>query len=224
VAIALQFFPSRSSDDGAARIPERRPQDLRDHTVSLSPKERENERDLIERIRAGDDTAFECVVHTYYADLCAYVASFTRRDDRAEEIVQDLLFNVWRLGAQWTVTGSIAGYLFAAARHAASRDVARERRGVQWSVSGHASDVHGMTPVAPDVSLLQRDLNTAIAHAVDALPERSREAFVLTRRVGVTYADAARIMGVSVKTVETQVRLALHALRQRLAPWKGDVP
>ena len=177
------------------------------------------DRALLDRIRAGDLAAFDAMVLAHYADLCAYVASFLHRRDMAEELVQDLFFNIWKLGAQWTVRESIAAYLYSGARHAAMRSVARTRRESQWTERRDLGAVHGEAPAAPDADLGHDELNRAIARAIAALPPRSQEAFVLTRRVGMTYADAARVMGVSVKTVETQVRLALQTLRARLAPW-----
>lgn len=205
--------PDSLDDDPQSRV-------ARSLRASESQRANSDDQALVARIRAGDATAFEVVVHRYYADLCGYVASFIHRDDAAEELVQDLLFRVWTLGARWNVQSGIATYLYGAARHAAIRYAGRERRGAQWVAAGEASDVHGHPPVAPDASVTNSALNHAIAHAILSLPPRSREAFILTRRVGMTYADAAHVMGVSVKTVETQVRLALQTLRAKLAPWK----
>jgi RNA polymerase sigma-70 factor (ECF subfamily) len=66
-----------------------------------------------------------------------------------------------------------------------------------------------------------RELERAIEHAIAQLPPRTREAFVLCRLNGLPQHDAAQVMGVSPRTVETQVGLALKALRRQLAEWLG---
>jgi RNA polymerase sigma-70 factor (ECF subfamily) len=54
---------------------------------------------------------------------------------------------------------------------------------------------------------------------VNDLPPRSREAFELSRVHGLTYAEIAEVMEISVKSVETHIGRALQALRTRLAAW-----
>jgi RNA polymerase sigma-70 factor (ECF subfamily) len=53
------------------------------------------------------------------------------------------------------------------------------------------------------------------------LPERCREVFTLSREQGLRYAEIARVLDVSVKTVEKRMGQALAELRDRLAPWLG---
>lgn len=63
------------------------------------------------------------------------------------------------------------------------------------------------------------ELADAIAHAVDSLPERARQIFTMHREQGLSYAEIARALGPSVKTVENQMDRALKLLRARLAPF-----
>jgi RNA polymerase sigma-70 factor (ECF subfamily) len=57
---------------------------------------------------------------------------------------------------------------------------------------------------------------------VQSLPDRCREVFELSRVHGLKYAEIARALGISVKTVEAQMGKALRTLRERLAPWLPD--
>jgi RNA polymerase sigma-70 factor (ECF subfamily) len=63
-----------------------------------------------------------------------------------------------------------------------------------------------------DVSHLQKEIEKSIA----ALPEQMRNVFLLSRYSGLKYKQIAKHLGISVKTVETQMVRALHKLRQQL--------
>ena len=63
------------------------------------------------------------------------------------------------------------------------------------------------------------DAHFAVQRAVQSLPDRCREVFELSRVHGLKYAEIARTLGISVKTVEAQMGKALRILRERLAIW-----
>jgi RNA polymerase sigma-70 factor (ECF subfamily) len=63
----------------------------------------------------------------------------------------------------------------------------------------------------------------AIRRAIDALPDRCRQIFLLSREKYLSYAEIAEVLGISVKTVETQMWRALKSLRKSLAPYLGLV-
>src|SRR5206468_8950821 len=65
------------------------------------------------------------------------------------------------------------------------------------------------------------ELAAAVAAAVDALPERCRLIFTMNREQGLSYAEIAAALGLSVKTVENQMSRAFKALRIRLTPFLG---
>jgi RNA polymerase sigma-70 factor (ECF subfamily) len=66
----------------------------------------------------------------------------------------------------------------------------------------------------------EQELATAIETAVSDLPARAREIWRLSRDEQLSYAEIARILGISIKTVETHMGRALRALRSRLAAWR----
>ena len=63
-------------------------------------------------------------------------------------------------------------------------------------------------------------LDAALWNAVDALPPRCREVFLAVKRDGMSHADIAAQMGISVKTVEAQITKAMTRLREALAPYR----
>jgi RNA polymerase sigma-70 factor (ECF subfamily) len=71
-----------------------------------------------------------------------------------------------------------------------------------------------------DEALLASEVRDALALALDAVSPGAREVFLLSRQRGLTYGEIARTLGLSVKTVETQMGRALKTLRARLAPFR----
>jgi RNA polymerase sigma-70 factor (ECF subfamily) len=139
----------------------------------------------------------------------------------AEEIVQDVMLELWRRREALEVPKSTRAYLLQATRNRALnhlRHLAIERRSEPYVAEMVAR-------VAPtDAQLREREIQGALREAVDTLPDRCREVFELSRVKGLRYAEIAAALGISVKTVEVQMGKALRILRERLAPWmpSGD--
>lgn len=153
------------------------------------------------------------MVREHYADLFDFALSILRQPASAEDILQDVLLNIWEGYAEWHPRVSERAYLFAAVRNRA-HNALRDRRKFANSSSelrdlpeGSSSDeqVH--------YGELIRDFRRALAE----LPERTREVYRLSRLYGLTYEEIAAVQGVSINTVRSQISSALKHLRFRLA-------
>lgn len=67
--------------------------------------------------------------------------------------------------------------------------------------------------------MVEDEMRIAVERAVEALPDRCREVFELSRTKGMKYIEIASFLGISVKTVEAQMGKALRILREELRPW-----
>ena len=171
---------------------------------------------LLAAVRDGDQQAFDTIFRRYYASLVGVVEVMLRQRAIAEEVVQDVMLELWRRRESLVVAESLRAYLFQAARNRALNHVRRERveqRGEPF-VRGESS----AAPAAVAV-LVEQELGAAIRRAIEELPAPHREVFELSRTNGLKYAEIASVLGVSVKTVEARMGRALRALRDQLAPW-----
>jgi RNA polymerase sigma-19 factor, ECF subfamily len=175
---------------------------------------------LLERIRAGDSGAFDAVFRANYAALVGSAERILGRRDVAEEIVQDVMLELWRRRETLAVEDSLRGYLFRATRnrslnhlrHGAIEKRAEPELAASRSASG--SSAH--------TALVEEEIDVAVKRAVADLPARCREVFELSRVHGLRYSEIATTLGISVKTVEAQMGKALRILRERLAQWLPD--
>lgn len=178
------------------------------------------DRELLDRMREGDASAFDSIFRTWYASLVRLAEGLLREPMAAEEVVQDVLLELWRRRAVLVVEDSLRAYLFRSTRNRALNHI-RRRRVEQRGEPQVLRIVQERTETA-DAAAGEAELAQAIDEAVRALPERCREVFQLSRAHGLRYTEIATVLGISVKTVEAQMGKALRLLRERLAPWLGE--
>ena len=189
----------------------------------------DGDRELVAQIRGGDETAFTFLFRTHHAPLCSYAYRIVNDPEVAQDLVQAALFGVWRHRERWELRpgGTVRAYLYAAVRNIALQYHNHERvvhRAHDSSLRGGRGIAMGRGAGAADDNLATRDLATAFAAALDGLPPRCREAFVLRRGAGLSVAEVARVMQVAPKTVEVQIGAALRLLRAELRDWTGWSP
>jgi len=170
----------------------------------------------MERIRDGDEQALASIFRATYGQLCRHAQTYLRSASAAEDIVDDVFLTIWSQREQLNVRGSVLNYLHTAVRNRALNQVKRERMETRhmlecWTV--HAT-TRPRRPGANEVEdALQTDeLMALLRSAIDALPPRTREAYTLYCQRDMRYADVAREMGTSVRTVEHQIANAVRTL------------
>jgi RNA polymerase sigma-70 factor (ECF subfamily) len=181
---------------------------------------------LLERLRRGDEGAFEQVFRSYYPGLLRFAHAHLGDRGEAEDTVHDVFLRVWRERERLGGDRSLRTYLLAAVRNRVI-DVVRHRavrqRWVQEDGGAREEGASGVldarAPSLASEAVELNELDDAIRRAVAALPERCRTAFLLCKEQEMTYAEAAEVMGVSPATVKTQIARALAALRVSLEPF-----
>jgi len=173
--------------------------------------------DLAIRLRNNDETVLSELIHAYQSSLARYVCQIMRSRDGAEDVLQDTYIHLWNTRSRIDPDRPLRHYLYRIARNRALNAVvnasARHRR---ESVAG---DTARSDTDAPSTALEHAEFETAIRQAVDALPARCREVFILVREYEMTYAEVAALLGISASTVKTQMGRAMATLAGQLAPF-----
>jgi RNA polymerase sigma-70 factor (ECF subfamily) len=171
---------------------------------------------LLDRLRAGDEAAFDAIFRGRYALLVAVAERMLRDRAVAEEVVQEVLLNLWRRREALGPDEALGPYLVRATRNRALNHLRRlsvERRDAVHAAGPSETQASGVGQA------VATELAAAIAAAVAELPPRCREVVTLSRARGLSYAEIAEALDISIKTVEAQMGRALRTLRERLAPW-----
>jgi RNA polymerase sigma-70 factor (ECF subfamily) len=174
------------------------------------------DRELQERIRAGDESAFDAVFRQHYPHLVRMAESVLRQRAMAEEVAQEVMLELWRRRAVLQLEQSFRAYLLRSTRNRALNHL-RHQRIVEREAAVAAIDARNV-PSAED-EMLGTELEEAVRAAIDGLPPKTREIFQLSRHQGLKYAEIAVTLDISVKTVEKRMGQALAELRNRLSQW-----
>lgn len=175
--------------------------------------------ELVRRLRAGDERALEEVFRAHYAGMCAFVRRFVFAPDIAEELVQDVFFKLWTRRETLSEIDALRTYLFRAARNTALNHLRRKKLENAWEEQ-EAARGEPITTGATDDGASTSEVAVAVNEAIGRLPTRCREIFLMSREGGMTYGEIAHALGISIKTVETQMGRALKSLRLSLARYR----
>ncbi|NUQ13193.1 MAG: RNA polymerase sigma-70 factor [Gemmatimonadaceae bacterium] len=184
-------------------------------TTAVPPGDAE----LVRRIRAGDERALEIVFRAHYAPMASFVQRYVRSADLAEELVQDVFLKLWSRREQLAEIETFRTYLFRAARNTALNHLRRVKLERRWQEEQSLSE-EPSSSFAADEEASEGEVAAAVQAAIQRLPPRCREIFLMSRDGGLTYAEIARALEISVKTVETQMGRALKSLRTSLQPFR----
>jgi RNA polymerase sigma-70 factor, ECF subfamily len=177
------------------------------------------DRELLARMRAGDDAAFERVFRAHYGALCNYAFTHVHTRADAEEIVQAVFLALWQQRERLELRSSLRAYLLAATRNHALNRSARARLEQRWldESAGETPELHGSAPRAPDAAVQSQEVSARVREALERLPPGARRVLELRWEHGLHIAEIADTLGISVKGVENQLTRARNALREHLA-------
>src|SRR5207237_4310023 len=178
-----------------------------------------DERAWADRIRAGDIAAFETLYRTYWQQLFAFAFRYVQSKEDAEELVQEVFCRIWRGRAQWMPAGAVRNYLYLAVRNAARDRLERAAVARRLGRAGRVGQLVTGTEIQSDLEAA--DLVAAVQRALDDLPPKRSAVCKLRLIDELSYAQIAERLGISEKTVETQLARGLKFLRERMCPYPG---
>ena len=169
---------------------------------------------LVRRLAAGDVTALTAIVQWLWEPLAAYAYRIVGDEDTARDIAQEACIRLWE--SRKRPPASLRPYLFRITRNLAL-DHSKTRR-TRERLLRHYGPTHAQRPAAPDELLERERVIDRVERAIQDLPERRREVFVLAYLRGLSYAEIAEVMRISPKTVQNHMTAALTELRTALRP------
>ena len=174
-----------------------------------------NDREFFDLLPTDAEKAFEWLFRRYFSELCQVVYRVAHDEHLAQDLVQEVLYELWSKRDKLTISISLRAYL---KRAVLNRTLNHLRDNRKWSSEERMPEI-AVEESDPVDLLRSEELQEMIDAAIDELPEKCRMVFVLSRYEELSYRDIATELGIAEKTVENQVSKALKYLRQRLLPY-----
>lgn len=173
-----------------------------------------NDKILIEKLRRGDVEAYRYIFDEYFDWLCNYVHKLSGDSSISQDIVQNVMINIWEKRNRIIITTSVKSYLFKSCHNEFLQQLRKEKRNIdlldkiRWET---LFDVYQVD------SFIEEDLHeeqmSKLNQLLLKLPPRCREIFIKNKLEKRKYREIAVDMNISIKTVESQMSKALHFLK-----------
>ncbi|PST82537.1 RNA polymerase sigma-70 factor [Pedobacter yulinensis] len=174
----------------------------------------DDEQTRIEQIRNGQKNVFDQVFLDFYKHLHAYAMKMLRDHDAAEEAVQNVFCRIWERRSQLKTGGYLKSFLYRSVHNECLNSLKHQK--VREAFQLHRAGAEAES-ASLDQDLHAAELQRHLQMAIEALPEKCREVFKLSRLEQLRYHEIAASLNISVKTVENQMGKALRVLRVKLA-------
>ncbi len=171
------------------------------------------DKEILGLLKTNGQKAMEIIYNQYYNYLCHATYKILNDSVATEDIVQDVLMEIWKKKDKLDITISLKAYL----RRASINKALNHLRGKKMKFED--DDSYTETFVDTDDSqekLEYLELSEVINKAIESLPEKCRLVFSMSRFESMTYQEISDKLEISIKTVENQISKALRILRSRV--------
>jgi RNA polymerase sigma-70 factor, ECF subfamily len=183
---------------------------------------------LIERVKLGDQRAFEMLVVKYQRRIERLIGRMVRDSDLVQDIAQETFIRAYRAIPQFRGESAFYTWLYRIAVNTAKKALMDMKRDPLVFESALASRDDDEEPSraeqtltdgeTPDALLASKEIATAVNAAIDALSEDLRQAVVLREIEGMSYEEIADVMNCPIGTVRSRIFRAREAIATKLRP------
>jgi len=167
--------------------------------------------ELVERARAGDARSYEELVRRYERLVGRVLYSYAGRDAAVEDLVQETFLRAYDRLSTFNPEYRFKTWLLAIANNLGIDTLRRRRDVVEFN-----PEVHGRVVRGPEVVATEAERAKSVQEAVMTLPETYSVPLVLRYAEGLTYAEIAEILGITVPALKSRLFRARNMLAERL--------
>lgn len=193
-------------------------------TTPTTPTPDDTDQELVRRVQAGDQTAFNLLVLKYQHRVLKLVGRFVNDAAEAEDVAQEAFLKAYRALASFRGDSAFYTWLYRIAINTAKNAlVSQRRRPVDFDLDLQDPDQydrHAKLKEAdtPEGVLLTEEIRAVVEEAMEQLPEDLRTAIVLRELEGLSYEEIAEAMDCPVGTVRSRIFRAREAIDKKLKP------
>ena len=180
-----------------------------------------DDQEAFDDVSKGSVDGYRYLFDQYFTDLCKFLGIYLHDASLVEEVALDVFACIWENRERIKIKTSFAKLLFGIARNRAISKFRMEQKNILSCIdleNAYLPEFH-----APDRSLENVELQQIIRSAVDRLPDKCRMIYLMAWEEQLSHKEIASKLGVSAKTVENHVGIALRKLREYLRPYYDSI-
>ncbi|WP_242202364.1 RNA polymerase sigma-70 factor [Aestuariivivens insulae] len=169
--------------------------------------------EILKRLKKDDKVSLTLLYDRYWKPL--FISSYNLLKDKelCEEIIQDIFIDLWRGREKLEIKISLKSYLYACVRYKVFNEFKKNKVQRVELFEGLNDRFQYATP---ETKIMHDELVMQIDTIVNTLPKRCQEVYVLSRNEQLSHKEIAERLGISTKTVENHITLALKILKSSL--------
>lgn len=171
------------------------------------------ENELVRLLKIGDKRAFEQLYHNYKVRIYGNLFKMVKSGDVAEELLQELFVKIWTGKENLDPDKSFKAYLFKIAENLVYdffRKASINKKMEAYLVS--AATTPSASPI--EQHIYYKEGNYVLAKAIERLPPKRKQVYVLCKIEGKSYEEVSRLLGVSISTVNEHIVKASRVVRK----------
>jgi RNA polymerase sigma-70 factor, ECF subfamily len=179
-----------------------------------------DELSIIEEIRNGNKNAFRDLVDTHKKFVLNVCFKFVNNPDDANDIAQEVFIEAYKTLDKFRGDSKISTWLY---RIATNRSLNFLRDNKKYTTSesyskepGYIDNVTSDSDSGPEQNILNNEKADILNKAINSLPDNQKAAFILNKKENLTSAEISKILGLSVKGVESLIIRARKNLQKLL--------
>ncbi|CAL1516783.1 RNA polymerase sigma-70 factor [Chitinophaga sp. MM2321] len=169
--------------------------------------------DLFTRLSRGDEAAFSEIVHFYYKRFLSAIVFLTKSKPEAQDIMQDVFLKLWLYRKDLHTVENPKAWIRRILLNTTSNHI-RARLRYELKIENLAVHIPGNVEMIDELEALSTQ--RSIDKAVDRLPQKRRQIFLMSRREGLSRKEIAQQLNISENTVRNQLVEALNFIREYL--------
>lgn len=177
-----------------------------------------NERDiaLMEKVKTGDESAFEELVARHYKSIYNLAYRFLYSSAEAEDITQEVFLRVFRASKTFSPKAKISTWLFTITKNLCFNELRKKKAVNILSIEDEVLPELPSMDNSPVTKMEEKEVRQRVLDAVRALPANLRIAVLLLKYHDLSYEEVASILGCSVNAVKLRVHRAKHFLAKSI--------
>ena len=172
---------------------------------------------MLESINRWDEQSLRLIYKQHYKLLVAFGMQVIGNIEEAEDAVQDVLFSTWQQHNTFQTEGQLRAYLYYAVRNRCLSMLSHHH----VTIEHQAEIISEFREMAMEddktIALHKEEVYRQIFEAIDQMPVKQREIFLLTIE-GKGNKEIASLLNITLNTVKSQKRRGIEKLRESLSP------